>query len=342
MQTFLVTGASGYIASWIVTYLLEQNHNVHATVRSLQDSLKTTYLQELLKKYPEKLKLFEADLLDRESFRKPMVGCDVVLHTASPFFIAKVKDAHRDLIRPALEGTRNVLTMASEFPAIRRIVVTSSVAAVYSDATDIRATKDGQFDETIWNTGSDEKHNPYQYSKTLAEKEAWKIATNQTQWDLITINPGFVMGPSLSKRTDSTSIDTMRSLISGKFRTGVPDLWFGVVDVRDVARAHILAATKPEASGRYICVGHSVPLLDMALILRGKFPGRPIPKSLVPKFMLYLAGPVMGFSWKFIRSNYGIPYRFNTRKSLSLGLQYTPLSDTLSDHAAQLINDHLI
>lgn len=342
MHTFLVTGASGYIASWIVTYLLEQNHEVHATVRSLKDTLKTGYLRELLKKYPEKLKLFEANLLDRESFRKPMEGCDFVLHTASPFFIANVKDARRDLIQPALEGTRNVLTMASEFPTIRRIVVTSSVAAVYSDAIDIRSTKDDQFDETIWNTGSDEKHNPYQYSKTVAEKEAWGITKSQSQWDLVTINPGFVMGPSLSKRTDSTSIDTMRALINGKFRTGVPDLWFGVVDVRDVARAHILAATRPEATGRYICVGHSVPILEMAKILRENYPGRPIPKSVVPKFLLYLAGPLMGFSWKFLKNNLGISYRFNTQKSLSLGLQYTPLRDTLFDHAAQLINDRLV
>ena len=342
MPTFLVTGASGYIASWIVTYLLEQNYEVHATVRSLRDSLKTTYLRELLKRYPEKLKLFEADLLDRESFRTPMEGCDIVLHTASPFFITKIKDVHRDLIQPALEGTRNVLGMASEFPAIRRIVVTSSVAAVYSDAVDIGSAKNGQFDETMWNTGSSEKHNPYQYSKTLAEKEAWKIAKNQSQFDLVTINPGFVMGPSLSKRIDSTSIDTMRSLINGKYRSGVPDLWFGVVDVRDVARAHILAATRPEASGRYICVGHSVPLRDMALILRESHPDRPIPKSLVPNFLLYLAGPLMGFSWKFLRNNLGISYLFNAKKSLTLGLKYTPLKETLSDHASQLINDRLV
>ncbi len=342
MPTFLVTGASGYIASWIVTCLLEQNHEVHATVRSLNDSSKVKYLQELLNKYPEKLKLFEADLLDRESFRKPMEGCDIVLHSASPFFISKVKDARRDLIQPALEGTRNVLTMASEFPSVRRIVVTSSVAAVYSDAADIRSTKDGQFDETNWNTGSGEKHNPYQYSKTVAEKEAWKIAESQSQWELVTINPGFVMGPSLSKRTDSTSIDTMRSLINGKFSTGVPDLWFGVVDVRDVARAHVLAATHPGATGRYICVGHSVPILEMAKILRVIYPNRPIPKSLAPKFLLYFAGPLMGFSWKFLKNNLGISFRFNTQKSLSLGLQYTPLRDTLSDHAAQLINDRLV
>lgn len=342
MHTILVTGASGYIASWIVSCLLEQDYTVHATIRNLKDSSKTDYLRKLMTAYPGKLQLFESDLLDRESFRKPMEGCDVILHTASPFFIANVKDARRDLIQPALEGTRNVLTMASEFPSIRRIVVTSSVAAVYSDAIDIRSTKDGHFDETIWNTGSDEKHNPYQYSKTLAEKEAWKIAESQSQWDLVTINPGFVMGPSLSKRTDSTSIDTMRSLINGKFRSGVPDLWFGVVDVRDVARAHIMAATHPGAAGRYICVGHSVPILEMARILREIYPSRPIPKSVVPKFLLFLVGPLMGFSWKFLKKNLGVSYRFNTQKSLTLGLQYTPLRDTLSDHAAQLINDRLV
>jgi nucleoside-diphosphate-sugar epimerase len=343
MKTYLVTGASGYIASWIIKYLLEKGENVHGTVRNLSETARISHLLELQQQHPGRLELFEADLLDKESFRKPMEGCSIILHTASPFFIAKIKNARRDLIQPALEGTRNVLTLASEFPEIRRIVVTSSVAAIHSDAADIRNTSNGEFSEADWNTRSNEKHNPYQYSKTLAEKEAWKIAEGQTQWKLVTINPGFVMGPSLSKRIDSTSIDTMRSLLNGKYRTGVPDLYFGIVDVRDVARAHILAATKEDASGRHICVGNTVPILEMAMVLSAKYPKLPIPKNTVPKFLLYLVGPLMGFSWKFVQLNYGIPFKFDNSKSIKkLGVEYTPLSKTLTDHAEQLINDKLI
>jgi len=342
MQTYLVTGASGYIASWIVKYLLEQGEKVHGTVRSLKNTDKISHLLDLQKKFPEQLLLFEADLLNKESFRKAMTGCNIVLHTASPFVIAKLKDVQKELIQPALEGTRNVLTLANEFPEIKKIVVTSSAAAIYSDAADISKTRNNVFTEDHWNTESNEKYNPYQYSKTIAEREAWKIAGEQKQWQLTTINPGFVMGPSLSKRLDSTSVDMMRSLINGKVKSGVPNLYFGVVDVRDVAKAHILAATKENAKGRHICTNTTMSLLEVAKILREKYPNLPIPKSLAPKFLLYLVGPLMGFPWKFINLNVGIPYKFDNSKSLSLGLKYTPIRETLVDHAKQLIDDGLV
>jgi nucleoside-diphosphate-sugar epimerase len=176
----------------------------------------------------------------------------------------------------------------------------------------------------------------------LAEKEAWKIAANQKQWQLVTINPGFVMGPSLSNRVDSTSIDTMRSLLNGKYKSGVPELFFGIVDVRDVARAHILAATKDDASGRHICVGHQASIFDMAKLLRKKYPDFPIPKNAVPKLMFYLLGPVMGFSWKYVSRNIGVKYSFDNSKSLQLGVTYRSLEETLTDHADQLMADKLV
>jgi nucleoside-diphosphate-sugar epimerase len=342
MDKYLVTGASGYIASWIVKFLLENGERVNGTVRNLYESAKISHLLELQKEHPDQLQLFEADLLNKESFRKAMTGCTIILHTASPFFITKIKDPQRDLIQPAMEGTRNVLELANEFPSIKRIVVTSSVAAIYSDAADVQKTRNGKFDESYWNSESNVKHNPYSYSKTLAEREAWRIAEGQKQWKLVTINPGFVMGPSLSKRTDSTSIDTMRSILNGKYKSGAPDLYFGIVDVRDVSKAHILAASKEDAFGRYACVGQSASMLEIAKILHESFPKLPIPKTAVPKFLLYMVGPLMGFSWKFLNLNYGIPYAFDNKKSLSLGLKYTPMKTTLVDHANQLIQDKLV
>jgi nucleoside-diphosphate-sugar epimerase len=134
----------------------------------------------------------------------------------------------------------------------------------------------------------------------------------------------------------------MRSILNGKYKSGVPNLYFGIVDVRDVAKAHLLAATKEDASGRYACVGQSAPMMEIARILNEGFPKQPIPKSLVPKFLLYMVGPFMGFTWKFLNLNYGIPYAFDNTKSLSLGLKYTPMKTTLVDHANQLLKDKLV
>ena len=343
METYLVTGASGYIASWIVKYLLEQGEKVHGTVRKLSDTAKISHLLALQEKHPGQFHLFEADLLNRESFRMPLEGCSIIMHTASPFFIAKIKDPQRDLITPALQGTSNVLELANDFPAIKRIVLTSSVAAIYSDAADIFKTTSGSYTEADWNTTSDAKHNPYQYSKTLAERKAWEIEKGQSRWKLVVINPGFVMGPSLTKRVDSTSIDTMLSLLNGKYKSGVPDLYFGIVDVRDVAKAHILAATTESASGRHICVSCVTPIAEMARVLKEKYPTRPIPSSTLPKFILYLVGPFMGFSWRFLKLNYGVPYKIDNSRSIKdLGIVYTPLKSTIIDHAEQLIGDKLV
>lgn len=306
---------------------------MHGTVRKLSDTAKISHLLALQEKHPGQLHLFEAELLNKESFRKPMEGCTVILHTASPFFIAKIKDPQRDLITPALQGTSNVLELANEFPAIKRIVLTSSVAAVHSDAADIRSIKGGIFTEAYWNTISDVKYNPYQYSKTIAERKAWEIARNQDHWKLVVINPGFVMGPSLTKRVDSTSIDTMRSILNGKFKTGVPTLYFGIVDVRDVAKAHILAATREKSSGQHLLVGSVAPIAELARLLKEQYPSRPIPSSTLPKFMLYLVGPFMGFSWRFLKQNYGIPFKVDHSWSIEdLGIEYTPLKTTLIDH----------
>lgn len=339
----LVTGGTGYIASWVIKYLLEQGHQVHTTVRDLKNEEKTRHLLKMDEENTGDLKLFEADLLEEGSFRDAMEGVEYVFHMASPFQVYGIKNPKKQLIDPALQGTRNVLTTANKSEKVKRVVLTSSVAAVYGDNSDINRTPDGIFTEEHWNTTSNEKHQPYNYSKTLAEREAWKIQEGQNQWDLTTINPGFVMGPSLSTRTDSTSISFMRSLLNGDFKQGVPGLYFGVVDVRDVAHAHIQAAFRPEAKGRHILVSESLPIIEMAAFIREKFPDYPLPSKSLPKWMLFLMGPFMGFSWKFTRNNIGIPLKFdNSFSKENLGIKYRPVGDSLKDHAEQIIRDGLI
>lgn len=340
----LITGVSGYIASWVAKYLVDEGYQVHGTVRNLSDDSKISHLQKIDREGKGTLKLFEADLLNPASFVAPMKGCELVMHIASPFIAQKIKDAENQLIKPALEGTRNVLAAVNQTETVKRVVLTSSVVAMYGDAIDINTTKEGIFTDEHWNTTSSASHQPYSYSKVLAEKEALKIAGQQNRWDLVTIHPGFVMGPSLSGRTDSTSIDFMRSMVNGKFAPGVPKLTFAYVDVRDVALAHIKAGITETASGRYILTADSKNALEFANMLREKFDRKyKIPKNFLPDFLVYLAGPFQGFSWKYLKRNLGIYYKFdNSRSKTDLGIDYKPIPETLADHVIQLEQDGLI
>lgn len=335
----LVTGASGYIASWIVLQLLEQSYKVHAAVRNKSKVDKIDHLLKMQEKYGQNLKLYEADLLKDGSFAKAMEGCEVVIHTASPFQL-NVKDVEKELVAPALEGTRNVLKQANQTPTVKRVVLTSSCAAIYGDAMDLQKTEKGVFTEAHWNSSSTMKHEPYSYSKTIAEQEAWKIQKQQNQWDLVVINPSFVMGPSLSKRKDGESVAFMIQMLSGGFKTGVPNLTFGYVDVRDVAAAHVLAATKPEAKGRHILSQGSYSMLEVANILRKEFGSRfQLPTMEVPKFLMYIVGPIMaGMSWDYITKNIALPLIFdNSYSKENLGLTYRNIETTFKEHAEQLI-----
>ncbi len=219
----LVTGGTGYMASWIIKMLLEEGINVNATVRDPSDIQKVEHLTNLAEESEAQLKLFKADLLDPGAFDEPVQGCELVIHTASPFFISGIKNPQEELIRPAKEGTRNVLQAANRAPMVKRVVLTSSVVAIYGDNIYIKSAPGGIFTEKEWNVTSSAEHRPYAYSKTIAEKEAWAIAKEQDQWDLLTINPGWILGPSLSKRKDSMSIGTMIQFGDGTYKSGVPE-----------------------------------------------------------------------------------------------------------------------
>ena len=339
----LVTGGTGYLASWIIKILLDDGHEVHTTVRNLSQKDKFAHLTAIAVKSKGVLQFFEADLLRKGSFAEAMKGCELVIHTASPFVISGVKNGQKELVEPALEGTRNGLDSVNATESVQRVVLTSSVVAVYGDAVDLAKTEKGIFTEEHWNFSSTADHQPYSYSKTVAEKLAWEMAGKQSRWDLLTINPGFIMGPSLSKRKDSTSIDIMIQLTSGKFRTGVPSGKMGIVDVRDTAKAHILAGFSTTASGRHICVADHRDFLDFANVIRINHPQYPLPKSYVPKWLFSLIAPFIGFTRKYVRLNVGIDLNFdNSYIRKDLNLEFIPFEKTISDHFEQLLNDGII
>ena len=182
----MITGATGYVAGWIVKKLLDEGYTVHAPVRDPENKDKLKYLEQIANQAPGTIKYFKADLLDIGSYAEAMEGCELVFHTASPFTV-EVKDPVKELINPAKIGTQNVLEQANKTKSVKRVVLTSSCAAIYGDNKDLEKTANGVFTENDWNTSSSVSHQPYSYSKTVAEQEAWKINQTQDNWDLVVV-----------------------------------------------------------------------------------------------------------------------------------------------------------
>jgi nucleoside-diphosphate-sugar epimerase len=342
----LVTGATGYVAGWIVKKLLEEGITVHASVRNPNDTKKIAHLIDLAKNSKGQIHFFNSDLLEKGSYMEAMKGCELVYHTASPF-TSNFKDAQKDLINPAVLGTENVLESASKTPTVKRIVLTSSVAAIYTDAIECQNAPGGQLTEDIWNETASLDYQPYSFSKTLAEKKAWELAHKQTQWDLVTINPSLVMGPMLNPSgTTSESFNILKQIGDGTMKFGVPKLCIGIVDVRDVAQAHYLAGFTPSAQGRYITSGHNSNFLDISMLLLPKFGQHfPIPTRAMPKWLLILVGPMINkaLNRKFIRNNIDIDWKAsNSKIKKELNMTFLPLQTTMEDGFQVLVDEKII
>eukprot|EP01125_Pyxidicula_operculata_P017633 TRINITY_DN61_c3_g1_i1.p1 TRINITY_DN61_c3_g1~~TRINITY_DN61_c3_g1_i1.p1 ORF type:complete len:338 (-),score=86.55 TRINITY_DN61_c3_g1_i1:102-1115(-) len=272
-----VTGASGYIATEVIRQLIKDGFTIRGTVRNLNDQQKVSHLKEL---FPS-LKLYESDLLKDGSFDEAVKGCDVVLHTASPFQL-KVEDPTRDLIEPAVNGTKNVLSaVAKSKDTVKLVVVTSSVASI---TTELEPPADKIYDENDWNTTSTLQTNPYRLSKTLAERYVWEWADQNKDVRVCTILPSLVIGPPMSKRTDSTSIKIVKEMLDGtaKKNGGVPAVALSWIDVRDVAYAHIACISNENANGRYLVSSvEGVARIEFAKILKNKYPNAQIPDTQV-------------------------------------------------------------
>lgn len=342
----MVTGATGYVAGWLVKKLLEEGMTVHAAVRNPDNKDKVQHLDEIAAKSSGSIKYFKSDLLAEGSYAEAMEGCQLVYHTASPFTL-EVKDPQTQLIDPAVNGTRNVLEEANKSGSVKRVVLTSSCAAIYTDAAECAQYPNGEITEEMWNTTASLDYQPYSYSKTMAEKEAWKIAEAQDRWDLVVINPSFVLGPFLNpKFTTSESFSIMKQMGDGAFKSGAPKMGIGVVDVRDLAVAHYNAGFKPAAEGRHIASGHNTNFYEMGMVLNEKYGDEyPLPKKAAPKWLIMLIGPMINkaMSRKMLRNNVNHEWKGNNNKSREkLGVEYRSLAETLNDSFQVLIDNKVI
>ncbi len=335
-QTILVTGGTGYVGSWVVKGLLENGHTVRLTVRDKSKQNKYQFLVDIANTTQGSLEIWEANLLEKGSFNEATKGCDSIAHIASPF-ILKVKNAQKDLVDPAVNGTINVLEAANKSETVKKIVLTSSVASVLGDNVDMKTFGISELTEEHFNTTSTLTHQSYSFSKVEAEKMAWEMAKAQSDWQLIVMNPAFVMGPSLTTTSQSGSLTIMKDILSGKYKTGAPELHFGYVDVRDIAKAHIFGLEN-KAEGRHILSGREATFLDLANSIEKSFPNTyKLPKSFAPKWIMSLIGFMFGVTRKFVKNNVGHPLKLNNSKSkLALKLNYIPFDKTIKDMVEQM------
>jgi nucleoside-diphosphate-sugar epimerase len=294
MARVLVTGGSGFVGAHCLIQLLAAGHEARATVRNLA---RESDVRAMLRQsgvgdvgdVGDRLTLFAADLTADAGWAEAVADCDYVLHVASPYPSSAPKDEN-DLIAPARDGTLRVLRAARR-AGVRRVVLTSSFAAIGYGSHGRTAV----FTEEDWTDLNDPGVQPYQKSKTIAERAAWDfIAREGGALELAVVNPVGVMGPVLGPDY-STSIELTKRLLDGAI-PGCPDLWFGVVDARDVADLHLKAMTDPAARGeRFLATGGDfLNVRQIAQFLKNdagdaarKVPTRALPNWLVRTVALF-------------------------------------------------------
>ncbi|KAJ8574465.1 hypothetical protein K7X08_026270 [Anisodus acutangulus] len=311
-KTVCLTGASGYIASWLVKFLLQRGYTVKATVRDPNDSKKTDHLTSL-DGAKERLHLFKANLLEEGAFDAVVDGCEGVFHTASPFYHG-VKDPQAEMIDPALKGTLNVLGSVAKTPSVRRVVLTSSIAAVAFNGKP--RTPEVVVDETWWSDPDfcRESQLWYVLSKTLAEDAAWKFVKEKA-FDMVTINPAMVIG-SLLQPTLNTSCAAILQLLNGA--ETYQNATFAWVNVKDVALAHVLAFENPSANGRYLMVESVAHYSELVKILRELYPTMKLPEKCADD------------------KPFPPKYQVNIERANNLGVEFTPLAESIKETAESL------
>ncbi|MFI7677595.1 NAD-dependent epimerase/dehydratase family protein [Actinophytocola sp. NPDC049390] len=309
----LVTGASGFIARHVVAELRGAGYRVRGTARRDVDGVD---------------ELARADLGADAGWAEAVDGCDYVMHVASPFPVG-VPSSEDELVRPAVDGTLRVLRAAKE-AGVRRVVVTSSVAAIASGHRD-----------TVVRTESDwsdlERSAAYAKSKTLAERAAWDFA-QESGLELVVVNPGMVLGPLLSSGV-STSVDVVRRLLVREV-PGSPKMGFPVVDVRDVAIGHRLAMESSIAAGqRYVLAGDFVWMREIAAVLAEAFGprGYRVPTGVMPTWLLRIVSrfdPSVRQALDFVGRT---EFVSADKARGELGWTMRPVRDTIVDTAERLI-----
>lgn len=338
----LVTGASGYVAAHVIKILQEEGYKVRGTVRSLQNETKVKPLKELCPDARYPLELVEADLLKEDGWKEAVKDCCYVIHCASPFPSTQPSSPD-DVIKPAVDGTKTVLQACADAGTVKRVVLTSSVAAVHGEMI---MEEGKEYTEGDWTNTDSISLDVYSKSKTLAERAAWdfvKELPGDKKFELAVINPGLVFGPVINGSI-STSVEIVKKLLERSMPM-VPKVNFAVCDVRDVALAHVKAMTLADAADhRHLIISQNVWCKDIALTLSKEFKphGYCVPTVVAPYFAVWL-NSFFDKMTRTILPRIGREFRFdNKRMREVLGITPRDLNQTLIDTAYSLIENGFI
>ncbi|CAM6085583.1 unnamed protein product [Calypogeia fissa] len=306
-----VTGASGFVASWLVKRLLEDGYRVRGTVRDPNNEKKTAHLRAL-PGAKERLELVQADLLTEGSFDAAVDGVEGVFHTASPL-VDNMTDPYKEMIEPSVKGALNLLSSVAKTKTVKRVVLTSSSSSVRFRPD---YTRDAPLDDSSWSSLPFCKQFKlwYPIAKTTAEEAAWDFA-KKNDITLVTLCPTYIIGPILPPDISSTSNDVLQFFKGNRgkfFNFGR----MGYVHLDDAVTAHILLYQKPQAEGRYIVDAGVMESKEMAERIAKHFPQYNIPTDFEgQKSMPY--------------------YNFDTSKLTKLGLEkYKSLEEMFDDALA--------
>lgn len=332
----LVTGGTGFLGGWCIASLLQRGYDVRTTVRDpdreqdVRDAVAAAGIQP-----NSRLTVVAADLKDDKGWSEAVAGTRYVLHVASPFPPVQPKDPD-ELIVPARDGALRVLRAALD-AGVERVVMTSSVAAIRPDRP---SSESEPYTEADWTDGEDTARTPYVRSKTLAERAAWDLVRGAGAEDrLATVNPGAIIGPTLSD-DHSYSLQAIQRLLAGM--PAAPKLGFTFVDVRDVADLHVRAATNPAAGAqRFIATDRFLWMAEVAAVLRerlgdgaSKVPTRVAPNLLIRAMALFDGGV------RSVVGDLGKRSWFSSQKARTvLGWETRPVEDSIEDCARSLLTD---
>jgi nucleoside-diphosphate-sugar epimerase len=289
-QRVLVTGGSGFIAGHCILQLLNQGYLVRATIRSLaKEAAARGVLDEAGMVHGDRLSFVAADLLRDEGWADAVADVDFVLHVASPVQPGHVENED-DVIVPARDGTLRVLRAARD-AGVKRVVLTSAFHAVSWG----HPHSDHVFTETDWTIVDGPGVDAYGKSKTLAERAAWDFVTSEGRGlELTTLLPVAVMGPVMGRDISGANHIVQRML--DREMPGFPNLFIPIVDVRDVAGAHILAITHAAAAGERFLLsnGAALPMKEIGNSIKATLgdAAKNVPSRSIPDLMMRAIGLV--------------------------------------------------